>query len=686
MRSRFLSQLGQARLLWVALILLAGLNPGPAPAQDSSPPADGRVHILDEIIVTADPDESQTGDVDQFLDPGFSTVITRDRFDGRVEDLASVLSKEAGVQVSRSGGLGGFSTISLRGSSSEQVLVFLDGIQLNDASGGGVDLGGVSLADVEAIEIYRGTAPINFARGGIGGVVNIRTLRKKKGLRGALSLGAGSFNTQEVSGFINHKPGKFDYLVSLDQLASGNDYPILNDQGTTFNARDDEWQDRANNEVRQYNALVKAGYDFTDDFRLEILNQYFSKDQSLPTWDNDPRASAYLDTQRNISRLRFSGERLGPALFNASLQLDYLRREEEYRDKNGEIGLGTQHAEYLTDRYGGGLFFEWPTAWNVFSLTGDLRREEYHPRDLLNKSRMPRSDRLLTGLAAQNSLVLWDDRLALTPALRYTSIIDHMKSGTDIFDREVTAKTVRKHYLTPQAGLKFLVLDWLTLKANAAQYVREPSFYELFGDRGFFLGNTDLKAEKGTNWDAGLEATWRPGLELFNLVSVQAAYFRSDVRDLIAPAYDSRGIGRSINIGRAEIQGLETRFSVEFLKIFRFEGNFTRQHTENKGNEKEYRGKRLPGRYESAYAGRLEALWMGVKAWVEKNRETGRYYDRANLLKARDKSEVNAGISFDFKPVLLTFEGKNLEDRRYEDFNGYPLPGTSYWIKIKYSF
>jgi iron complex outermembrane receptor protein len=34
---------------------------------------------------------------------------------------------------------------------------------------------------------------------------------------------------------------------------------------------------------------------------------------------------------------------------------------------------------------------------------------------------------------------------------------------------------------------------------------------------------------------------------------------------------------------------------------------------------------------------------------------------------------------------LLTFEAKNLEDDQYEDFNGYPLPGRSYYFTVKYS-
>ena len=131
--------------------------------------------VLEPIIVTAErnAEQLQTGDVDRERTPAFFSVIERDQFEGKIEDLSEVIEKEVGIQVRQAGGLGSFSTVSLRGATSDQVLVFMDGILLNDASGGGVDLSGIALSDVGAIEIYRGITPINFGKASIGGVVNI---------------------------------------------------------------------------------------------------------------------------------------------------------------------------------------------------------------------------------------------------------------------------------------------------------------------------------------------------------------------------------------------------------------------------------------------------------------------------------------------------------------------------------
>ena len=90
-------------------------------------------------------------------------------------DLARTLDRAAGVNVRRYGGLGSFSTLSIRGSTAEQVLVFLDGVLLNHAAGGGVDLGGLPAGGLASVEIYRGAVPERFGGNSLGGVVHLRT-------------------------------------------------------------------------------------------------------------------------------------------------------------------------------------------------------------------------------------------------------------------------------------------------------------------------------------------------------------------------------------------------------------------------------------------------------------------------------------------------------------------------------
>lgn len=116
---------------------------------------DSKPVTLDAVVVTAEKSDSdfQTGDVDTEQTPAFFSVIKREQFEGKMENLSEIIEKEAGVQIRQSGGLGSFSTVSLRGSSSEQVVIYMDGVPLNEASGGGVNLANISLSDIASVEI-----------------------------------------------------------------------------------------------------------------------------------------------------------------------------------------------------------------------------------------------------------------------------------------------------------------------------------------------------------------------------------------------------------------------------------------------------------------------------------------------------------------------------------------------------
>lgn len=670
------------------LILLLLLFGGTGICFSETAPREKGVLVLDAVVVTADKsdDTFQTGDVDMETTPVSVSVIQREAFEGKTENLAEVIEKEAGVQVRQSGGLGSFSTVSLRGSSSDQVMVFLDGVLLNDASGGGVDLSNIALSDVEAIEIYRGATPLNFGKSSIGGVVNIRTLRGQKGRKATVSAGYGSFDTRKLSGFINHKPSEWDYLISVDHTESDNDFDLLNDNGTQWNTLDDRWEKRKNAQMEQCNFLGKVGYDFTDTLRMDLMNQYFNKEQGLPSWNNNSLTRASLDTTRNLATMGITADDLTSLHVNSRTQLSYTWKEEEYDDQEGHIGLGDQHITYTTQRIGADFLGEWMTEGHTVILSAGVMRETYEIEDYLKKENPRDSNRMLATLGIQDTLFFMGEELSITPAIRYTWIRDELKGGTSIWGTSLQEKDDSDNYLSPQMGVRYAPLHWLTLRSNVAKYVREPSFFELFGDRGFIVGNPDLKEEKGINFDLGAELSRQISHAWLQRITCNMAWFRNDVDDLITRVYDARGIGKSVNIPGSLIQGVELGVSVEFLDFFRIVCNATWQDPENHSNIGAFNGKNLPGRFKKSLMGRVEFRHSGFTVYSEYLQEEDMYYDTANLLKAEDKKEFNAGISCVWRSLKLSLEGKNLKDDIHEDFNGYPSPGRSFYLSAKYNF
>lgn len=648
-------------------------------AREAFPETARSPFTMDAVVVTAEKSDFRTGDVDTEQTPAFFSVIKREQFEGKMEDLSQVIEKESGIQIRQSGGLGSFSTVSLRGSSGEQVIVCIDGIPLNDAAGGGVNLGNISLSDVESVEIYRGTIPVHFGKSSVGGLVNIKTLRTKDGFRASAGAGYGSFNTQSFNAFLSHKPGQWDYLISADDLSSDNDFDMLNDKGTEWNTADDRWEKRHNAGFDQTNILGKLGCDFTDSVRADFQYQRFSKDQHLPNWINRPQADTALETARQIAGLKLTANNITSYHLDTAARLSYSRVKEIYDDRNGYLGLsGNEYNEYVTERYDAGFFLERLTASNAFNFTLDLWHETYDFKNLLGEDAPDEKSRRSYAAGVQNTFMLFQEKLMITPGCRYTVIRD--QSDADDISRD-------EDYFSPQIGIKYGPLDWLTFKSNAAKYIREPSFFELFGDRGFFYGNEELKAEKGLNIDIGFEIVYQGKSSESGIqrISLNADYFSSDTDDLITRVY-SHGYGKAVNISSARIRGIEAGLRLDFLKYFRLTANATWQDPENQTEKKDLKGKNLPGRFETAYAAKIEWKYSGFGIYAEYIAESNMYYDAANLLKAENKAEISAGLSWLYKSVLLTLEAKNIGDDLYEDFNGYPLPGRSYFFSIKFNY
>jgi len=650
---------------------------------------DPNSHIaLDAVVVTAEKTAGhyETGDVDTEQTPADYTVIEREEFEGKMENLAQVIEKQVGVQIRQTGGLGSYSTVSLRGSSSDQVMVYLDGILLNDASGGGVDLSNISLSDVEYIEIYRGTTPVNFSTASIGGVVNIKTMRVEDGLQAGMGSGYGSFNTKDVSGFLNYKLENISYLMSADCLNSDNNYKFTNNNGTPLNPDDDERQERNNARFNQYNLLSKFGFDLSGNKNIAFINQYFSKRQHLPNWNNSEMTDARFDTKRNISTLKFIADDIGPLHLNTATGITYTYKDEEYRDVHSDIGLGNQHSEYITERYGGEFYCEWLDDSNTAILIINADKEMYEQKDMLSGIDPGDSSRQTLRIGIQDSIIFFEDMVVATPALRYTLVADRLKGGQDVYGEIEGDISQHMAHFNPQIGIKVQPFNWLAVKSNLDRYDRLPSFFELFGDRGFSIGNYELEKETGVNLDIGIEINKEIDEIDIDRFFIGATYYQSTIDDLITRVYDARGIGKSVNISGADIQGIELGCQIEAFKHLMLTGNATIQDTINHSKIKGFDSKILPGQFQEKYMLKADLHYNQCMMSAEYIVNKEMYYDTANLLEAEDQKDINVGLSMLFNNWLISLEARNITDNHYEDFNGYPMPGIAYYLRAKCDF
>ncbi len=633
---------------------------------------------LEPMTVTATADRvHRTGDVVQGELPAFATVIERDRFEGRLTSLADVIESETGVQVRQSGGLGSFSIASLRGSSSQQVTVYLDGLPLNEASGGGVDLSQISLADVESIEIYRGTTPINFARGSIGGAINIRTLRVKDANQIRVNGGYGSFDTRRAGMLYLGEKNGWDTVLTAEYFDTDNDFEFVNDNGTEFNSNDDRKEHRNNAQVTRGSGLFKLGHRLDKSKRLDFLFNAFDKDQGLPSRDNSPANDASLDTFNLNTNLRLTVDQIAGRPWNATARAFASRRRENYDDSDSQIGLAPQKTHDVTWRYGLQSYVERTTPWHIMKGIVEFSRETYESEDKIGQREKLDASRNAIESGVQATMFYFNDDLLLTPALR-------LQTHWDDFDGNAGSSS--ETYVNPQGGVRLRLADGIATKANLGRYVRLPSFFELFGDRGFVKGNPELESERGINFDVGVQLNKHLSTPFLQSLDINLAYFYSNIDDLIAFVFDARGVGRAVNISRANIQGMELGASLAFSTNTLFTMNATWQDPENRSDIAAFDGKRLPGRYSRKVFLRVEQLVSRFKLYYEFDHESGVFYDAANLLSARDVNKHNLGVNAELGSWRFGFEARNLSDKNFEDFNGFPTPGRAFFGTAIYRF
>lgn len=116
-----------------------------------------------------------------------------------VPDLPAAIDRVAGATVVRTGGPGSPVTVQLRGSSSSQVLVLLDGVPINSPITGSADLSTVDLESLERVVVLPGSQSARYGPRALGGVILLETRRTNRAST-AVTVGAGSWGSREIAG------------------------------------------------------------------------------------------------------------------------------------------------------------------------------------------------------------------------------------------------------------------------------------------------------------------------------------------------------------------------------------------------------------------------------------------------------------------------------------------------------
>lgn len=136
--------------------------------------------------------------------------------------LRDVLAQQPGVQFVSNGGYRSSTSVFLRGATSSQAIVLIDGIRVGSATSGGASFENMPLDRIERIEILRGAASALYGPDAVGGVIQIFTRDPVQGMQLTANVGAGSDGQQQAGASIRGRSGAIGYSLGMSkEKASG---------------------------------------------------------------------------------------------------------------------------------------------------------------------------------------------------------------------------------------------------------------------------------------------------------------------------------------------------------------------------------------------------------------------------------------------------------------------------------
>lgn len=610
------------------------------------------------------------------------------------DDLGDLLVEVPGVNVTRSGGVGDFATVSLRGSNPDEVRFYVDGVPLAVASGGSIDLSTLPLGDVERIEIYRGTTPIGFAESALGGIVAITTRAPSGPSRFTLRAGAGSFGTRFGDATASGSAGRLHVYAGAHAIAAGSGFEYFNDNGTAANPSDDIINAvRRNDRLSQADGTLRAAIDLRGRRQLGLGLVAFAREHGLPGAGIGKPAQAQFNAARGIAYASYdsrddlgAGGRLHAQLF-ASAQRD------RFIDPLGQIGAIAARTDDTTVSVGSTANASRPlTDWARVAAMAEVRRETFQPVNQLEATPVGVPAERLVGAGGLETDFWWRRiDLDIVPSARVEVVRDIVTGRDSTFQRQRPASAPIVHTLPiVRLGLSRPLGARATLKGNVGRYGRAPSFLELYGDTGAMLGNPLLRPEIG--WNGDLAAEYRAGGEHTSIAG-RTGLFAARVDDLIEWVPISYSQVRVDNIGRARIWGAEQDLDLDLGRRVRVTGQATYLDARDASDSAAHAGKQLPlrPRVHAYLRPQLRRLALGRAlvgaAYVEGELQSGAYHDSADVVPIDRRPLLGAGVQVEAPRagLRLALSAKNLTNVQGFDVEQYPLPGRSIFLSLMWS-
>jgi vitamin B12 transporter len=156
--------------------------------------------------------------------------------------LRDVLAQQPGVQFVSNGGYRSSTSVYLRGATTAQAIVLIDGVRVGSATSGGASFENMPLERIERIEVLRGAASALYGPDAVGGVIQIFTREPTEGVHLTANVGAGSDGQRQAGASIRGRSGAIGYSLGLSKEKATGISVTYNPASYSYNPDSDSFE------------------------------------------------------------------------------------------------------------------------------------------------------------------------------------------------------------------------------------------------------------------------------------------------------------------------------------------------------------------------------------------------------------------------------------------------------------
>lgn len=619
--------------------------------------------LYDQVVISATKIPINRWEADASIE-----VIDAEMLENRgLHRVDEALDFVSSVHLKDNGG-SNIKTASIRGSTSSQVLILVDGARVNNLQTVSSDLGLFSLQNVERIEIYRGGNSAFFGSNAVGGIINVvsKPAAALQPFHAGISTRISTVRAQTYSGFLAGHLGNFNARVAVQHEQQPDSSLQVNHGGRNVRL--------VNSGSRTDNAFLSLDYRIDASSRLSWTSHFVNRKTGIiETISNNftSIAKAEQSDWMTVNSLRFLRPLGGKVTTEVSISHVFNRILFEDPTLPGDSPGTHLKANHRTHSFQG----ESRTDIN-FDVSNQASIGFLAARETAVSTSLSSAERDQTGLFLAHRLRLpvpvFFDRFILQPVYRLDR---HSNSG------------IKNNYKIGATLLKQSPATLFSVRSSYGTNYREPGFNDLFWSDAFGSGNPDLKAERSGNVDAGFQIE-----RMFPSANVtfEVNYFRNESRDLIAWKPGSDGIWQPENIDRTVSQGVEVLQSFASKKTFLLSWSYTFTRALDKRADPGLRNNQLryvPRHTASATAEifirrmrlNLSYKFTGERFDDSANRVSLQPYHLFNLRLARD-------IDFKRWKVSASVGVQNLLNEQYEEVVQFPAASRTLEFGVALSY